>query len=109
MIPTMTASATPLTSGKMVFHVIVGNFHHTFSLDGPGGPNGIRLHHKMLLSRAQNNNFRDFHIRADSPGAALAEGGIPLIWPDKSCDFSIHPLKPLLIVHKSRSEEGYNR
>jgi hypothetical protein len=21
---------------------IVDNFHHTFSLDGPGGPNGIR-------------------------------------------------------------------
>ena len=75
MIPTMTASAMPpISSGKMVFHVIVDNFNHTFSLDGPGGRNGVRLHHEMLfIARAQKNNFRDFDIRADSLEAAFVE------------------------------------
>jgi len=76
MIPTMTASAAtpPITCGKMVFHVIVDNFHRTFSLDGPGGPSGIRLHHEMLfVARAQKSNFRDFDIRADSLEAAFVE------------------------------------
>jgi hypothetical protein len=44
MIPTMTTSAAtpPITRGKMVFHVIVDNFHRTFSLDGPPGRPGRR-------------------------------------------------------------------
>jgi hypothetical protein len=39
-IPTTSGNAPPPTiSGKLLFHVIVDNFHRTFSIDGPGGPN----------------------------------------------------------------------
>ena len=75
MIPTMTPSAVPpTTSGTLLFHVFVDNFHHTFSMDGPDGPNGIRLHYEMLLvARLQKKKFGEFDLRADSQGAALAE------------------------------------
>ena len=75
MIPTMTTSAAtpPITRGKMVFHVIVDNFHRTFPLDGPGDPTGYAFITKCSLPRAQKNNFRDFDIRADSLEAAFVE------------------------------------
>jgi hypothetical protein len=59
MIPTMTASAAmpPITCGKMVFHVIVDNFRRIFSFDGPGDPNGIRLHHEMLFAARAKEQF----------------------------------------------------
>jgi hypothetical protein len=75
MIPTATASMPPPTSsGKLTFHVIVDDFHRSFSVDGPGGPNGILLHHEMLqVARAQRKKLRDFDLRADSHEAVLAE------------------------------------
>jgi hypothetical protein len=75
MIPTTTASAAPpATSGKLLFHVIVDDFGRTFSMDGPGGPNGIRLHYEMLhAARVKKGRLRDFDLRADSHEAALAE------------------------------------
>jgi hypothetical protein len=75
MIPTTTATAAPpTTSGKLLFHVIVDDFHRTFSIDGPGGPNGVRLHYKMLqAARAEKKKLRDLDLRADSHEAALGE------------------------------------
>src|SRR5262249_3050919 len=75
MIPTTTATAAPpTTSGKLLFHVIVDDFHRPFSIDGPGGPNGVRLHYEMLqAARAEKKKLRDLDLRADSHEAALGE------------------------------------
>jgi hypothetical protein len=75
MIPTTSANAAPPTiSGKLLFHVIVDDFHRTFSIDGPGGPNGVRLHYEMLqAARAEKKKLRDLDLRADSHEAALGE------------------------------------
>src|SRR6266404_3386206 len=68
MIPTTSANAaSPTISGKLLFHVIVDDFHRTFSIDGPGGPNGVRLHYEMRqVARAEKKKLRDFDLRADS-------------------------------------------
>jgi hypothetical protein len=64
----------PVTTGKLLFHVIVDNFNRAFSMDGPGGPNGIRLHYEMQrVAREQKKNLRDFDLKAESQEAALAE------------------------------------
>lgn len=43
-------------------------------MDGPDGPNGVRLHYEMLqAARTQKKRLRDFDLRADSRDAALAE------------------------------------
>jgi hypothetical protein len=75
MMPKTSANAAlPIISGRLSFHVIVDDFHRTFSMDGPGGPNGVRLHYKMLqAARAEKKKLRDFDLRADSHEAALAE------------------------------------
>ena len=61
MIPTTGATrGLPTLSGKLLFHVIVDDFHRTFSIDGPGGPNGVRLHYEMLqAARAEKKKLRD--------------------------------------------------
>jgi hypothetical protein len=75
MIPSNTGSASiPLTSGNLVFHVIIDDFNRNFSMDGPGDPNGIRLHYEIMrLSREQKTKLRDFDLRAESQKVALAE------------------------------------
>jgi hypothetical protein len=75
MIPSTTGSpAAPVITGNLLFHVIVDDFNRTFSLDGPGGPNGIRLHYEMMrVSREQKKKLHDFDVRAVSKEAALAE------------------------------------
>ena len=75
MIPSTTGSAAvPVTTGNLLFHVIVDDFNRTFSMDGPGGPNGIRLHYEMMrVARTQAKILRDFDVRAESREAALAE------------------------------------
>jgi hypothetical protein len=75
MIPSNTGSASiPLTSGNLVFHVIIDDFNRTFSMDGPGDPNGIRLHYEIMrLSREQKTKLRDSDLRAESQKVALAE------------------------------------
>ena len=74
MIPTTGSGSVPPTSGNPLFHVIIDNFNRTFSMDGPGGPNGIRLHHEMMrISREQKKKLRDFDLRVESEEAALAE------------------------------------
>src|SRR5260370_24523139 len=75
MISTTSATpAPPIISGKLLFHVIVDDFHRTFSIDGPGGPNGVRLHYEIFqVARAQKKKLRDFDLRADSHEVALAE------------------------------------
>jgi hypothetical protein len=62
MMPTTCANAAlPTISGKLSFYVIVDDFHRTFSIDGPGGPNGVRLHYEMLqAARAEKRKLRDF-------------------------------------------------
>jgi hypothetical protein len=60
--------APPTISGKLLFHVIVDDFHRTCSIDGPGGPNGVRLHYEMLqAARAEKKKLRDFDLRMDRP------------------------------------------
>src|SRR6266481_1158270 len=75
MIPSTTGSAAvPVTTGNLLFHVIVDDFNRIFSMDGPGGPNGIRLHYEMMrVARTQAKILRDFDVRAESREAALAE------------------------------------
>jgi hypothetical protein len=61
-------------SGNLLFHVVIDDINRTFSMDGPGGPNGVRLHYEMIrVSRAQKKKLRDFDVRAESQEAALAE------------------------------------
>ena len=56
------------------FHVIIDHTHRTFSMDGPEGPSGVRLHYEMLIvAREQNKKLHDFDIRAETHEAALAE------------------------------------
>jgi hypothetical protein len=75
MIPTRSANvALPAISGRLLFHVIVDDFHRTFSIDGPGGPNGVRLHYEMQqAARREKKKLRDFDLRAGSHEAALTE------------------------------------
>jgi hypothetical protein len=75
MISTTSANAAlPAISGRLLFHVVVDDFRHTFSIDGPGGPNGVRLHYEMQeAARAGKKKLRDFDLRAGSHEAALAE------------------------------------
>ena len=75
MNPTTSTNAVlPAISGKLLFHVIVDDFPRTFSIDGPGGPNGVRLHYEMRqVARAEKKKLRDFDLREDSHEAALAE------------------------------------
>jgi hypothetical protein len=75
MSPSTTGSASiALTSGDLLFHVLIDDFNRTFSMDGPSGPNGIRLHYEMMrMSREQKKKLRDFDLRAESQEVALAE------------------------------------
>jgi len=74
MIPSTTGAAVPVASGNLLFHVIFDDFNRTFAMDGPGGPNGIRLHYEMMrVARTQAKTLRDFDVRAESQEAALAE------------------------------------
>ena len=76
MIPGYSASAdvVPATSGKLTFHVIVDDFNSHFSMDGPEGPNGVRLHYEMVrVMRGQKKRLRDFELWADSHEAAIAQ------------------------------------
>lgn len=75
MIPTTTGYAgPPFAPDSLLFHVIIDDFSRTFSIDGPGGPNGVRLHYEMLqVARIQKKRLRDFDLRADSHEAALAD------------------------------------
>ena len=75
MIPTTSDTlAPPPGGGSLVFHIIVDDFSRTYTVDGPGGPNGIRLHFEMLqASRATKRKFRDFDLRLDLQEAVLAE------------------------------------
>jgi len=58
----------------MLFHIIVDNLHRTFTIDGPDGLNGVRMHLDMLrTSRTLNNKFNDFDLRMDSHEAVLVE------------------------------------
>ncbi len=62
------------TSGAFIFHVIVDDFNRTFSIDGPEGPSGVRLHYEMQqVIRKQTKKLREFDLRAESFEAALAE------------------------------------
>jgi hypothetical protein len=64
----------PVTRAPLAFHVIVDDFHRTFSMDASDDANGVRLHYAMLrVGRDQNKKLRDFDIRAESCEAALAE------------------------------------
>jgi hypothetical protein len=75
MIPSMANSAAvPIATGKLLFHVIVDDFNGTFSMDGPDGLNGIRLHHEMMQAlRSQKRKLPEFDLRAESQDAALAD------------------------------------
>ena len=42
------ATAEPPKGSNDCTDLIVDDFHRTFSIDGPGGPNGVRLHYEML-------------------------------------------------------------
>jgi hypothetical protein len=62
------------TNGTLIFHIIVDEFNRAFSIDGPEGPSGVRLHYEMQpVMRKQTRNCCDFDLRAESFEAALAE------------------------------------
>ena len=74
MIPVSSNKNVPLATGNIVFHVIVDDFDKTFSLNGPDGPNGVRLHYEMVrVARDKGKRLRDFDIRAASQEAVLSE------------------------------------
>jgi hypothetical protein len=48
------------TGGALIFHVIVDDFNRTFSIDGPEGPSGVRLHYEMQqVIRKQTKKLRE--------------------------------------------------
>jgi len=58
----------------ILFHVVVDNIQRTFTIDGPDGLNGVRLHLDMLRkSRTLRSRFSEFYLRVDSHEAALEE------------------------------------
>ena len=66
MIPTTgSGSILPPTSGNPLFHVIIDNFNRTFSMDGPGGPNGIRLHHEMMRISREQKKVRELDLEVN--------------------------------------------
>ena len=66
-------SVSPV-SGRLTFHVIIDHTHRTFSMDGPDGPSGVRLHYEMLVvARKQSKILLDLDVRAKTGDAALAE------------------------------------
>jgi hypothetical protein len=70
--PTSTVGMS--AADEPLFHVVVNDFHRTFSIDASDSINGIRLHYEMLrFAREQNKKFREFDIRAVSLEAAVAE------------------------------------
>ncbi len=72
--PTSDETICPAGYRNLLFHVIVDNVHFTFTIDGPDGLNGVRLHLEMLqASRTQSNKFRDFDLRLDTHEAVLSE------------------------------------
>ena len=75
MIPLMSGSgAVPASTGNLKFYVIIDDFYRTFSMDGPDGPNGIRLHYEMMrVTREQKQKLRAFDLWAKSQNAALAQ------------------------------------
>ena len=74
MIPSMNGSgAVPASSGNLMFHMVIDDFDRVFSMDGPDGPNGVRLHYEMRrVTREQKKKLRDFDLWAESQDAALA-------------------------------------
>ena len=57
-----------------LFHIVVDNAQRTFTIDGPNGLNGVRLHLDMLRkSRTLSNRFSEFDLRMDSHEAVLEE------------------------------------
>jgi hypothetical protein len=75
MTPPSDRSASA-TAGKLSFHVIVDDFSRTYSIDGPNGPNGVRLHYEIQrIVRSGKRKLRDFDVRAETPEEALATMG----------------------------------
>jgi hypothetical protein len=74
VIPSMSGSgAVPPSTGNLLFHVTIDDFNRVFWMDGPDGPNGIRLHYQMMqVAREQKNKLRDFDLWANSQDTALA-------------------------------------
>ena len=74
MMPTINPSAIPASSGKLLFHVIIEDRAGQFSIDGPDGPSGVRLHYEMVqVARKQRRNLRDFDLWANSLDEAVSE------------------------------------
>lgn len=75
MIPTTKVSnPAPLPQGQIAFHVVVDNTARTFTMDGPDGPNGIRLQFDAQQdARRLQRKFLEFDMRSDSQENALAE------------------------------------
>jgi hypothetical protein len=61
------------SAGKLSFHVVVDDFSRRYSIDGPDGPNGVRLHFEIQqIARSGKRRLRDFDVRAETPEEALA-------------------------------------
>ena len=72
MIPPSDRTASA-TAGKLSFHVVVDDFSRRYSIDGPGRPNGVRLHYEIQqITRSDKRRLRDFDVRAETPEEALA-------------------------------------
>jgi hypothetical protein len=62
----------PLKS--IVFHAVIDDTRKTFTMDGPGDPNGVRLHYEVVrAARQHGRNLRQLDIRAASLEAAVVE------------------------------------
>jgi hypothetical protein len=59
---------------NLMFHVTVDNCQRCFWMDGPDGPNAVRLHYEIVLfARDKGLKLREYDIWAPSREVALAE------------------------------------
>jgi hypothetical protein len=91
MIPTTSVNAVlPAISGKLLFHLIVDDIHRTFSIDGPGGPSGVRLHLACPVAA----------LRAWLAAAAITEGALfRRVWNRRAQRVGAQRLTPRIVAN----------
>src|SRR5579863_7061626 len=54
-----------------LFHIVIEDLGRTFTIDGPGDSNGVRIHFEMLqTARALKGRYRHSDMRFHSPEEA---------------------------------------
>jgi len=70
----VTATSSAALPADMTFHVVVDHASRSFSVDGPGDLNGVRLHCEVLMAaRSLRRRLWEFDIKAESHEHALVQ------------------------------------